>query len=185
MTRAALVALAVLCPLLAGAVVVTAQSKIDLIQRDGVPRGSAVVIGQDELNAYIRDRVAGTFRQSIRGARIDLGAGRATGSAYIDFPKMGQATGRPLGWFLSWLLAGDRPVRVEARIRSGGGQAQVDLDRVEVSGVAIGGGALDYLIRNFVMPRYPDATFGRPFALGHRVERLEVRPGAVRVVIAR
>jgi hypothetical protein len=43
---------------------------------------------------------------------------------------------------------------------------------------------LDFLIQNFVLPYYPDAKIGQPFELAHRIDRLEVRPGEVRVVIA-
>jgi hypothetical protein len=185
MTRAALAVFAAACPLLAGAVADSVQRKIDLIQRDSVPRGAVVVLGRDELNVYVRNQIAQSFRQGIRGARLDLDFSRATGSANIDFPKLGQAMGKPLGWLLSWLLAGERRVQVEAHVRSGGGRAVVDLDRVEVSGFSISGAALDYLIRNFVRPYYPDAIIGRPFPLAHHVERLEVRPTEVRVVIAR
>ena len=31
----------------------------------------------------------------------------------------------------------------------------------------------------------PDAVVGRPFQLGHRIDRLDVQPGAVGVVIGR
>ena len=55
-----------------------------------------------------------------------------------------------MGWFMAKLLSGERPVRVDVRIRSSHGQAVVDLDRVEISGMAISGSALDYLIRNFL-----------------------------------
>ena len=185
MKRAALAAFAAAYPLLAGAVDDTAQRKIDLIQHDAVPRGSVIVIGRDELNLYVRNQIAGTFRQGIRGARLDLGYSRATGSAYIDFPSLRQAMGKPLGWPMSWLLAGERRVEVEAHLRCSAGRAVVNLDRVELSGLTIAGGALDYLIRNFVLPYYPDAAIGRPFRLEHHVERLEVRPGEVRVVIAK
>ncbi|HEY1206574.1 MAG: hypothetical protein ABSH46_08720 [Bryobacteraceae bacterium] len=185
MTRAALAVFAAACPLLAGAVTDSAQRKIDLIQHDRVPRGSVVVLSTDELNLYVRNQIAGTFRQGIRGARLDLGAGRVTGSAYIDFPKLRQAMGKPLGWLMSWLLAGERRVQVDAHIRSSGGRAEVDLDRVAVSGFSISGGALDYLIRNFVWPYYPAATIGRPFLLAHHVDRLEVRPTEARVAIAK
>lgn len=185
MMRAALATFAAACSLLAGAVADSAQRKIDLIQHDGAPRGSVIVIGKDELNLYVRNQIAGTFRQSIRGARLDLGYSRATGSAYVDFPKLRQAMGKPMGWLMSWLLAGERRVEVEAHIRSGAGRAVVDLDRVEVSGLSISGGALDYFIRNFVLPYYPDAAIGRPFRLAHNVERLEVRPTEVRVVVAK
>ena len=170
---------------LAGAVTDSVQRKIELIQQDRVPRGTVVVLGRDELNLYVRSKIAHSFRHSVRAARLDLGTGRATGFAYIDFPKLGQEMGKPLGRLMSWLLAGERRVRVEAHIHSGGGRAEVDLDRVEVSGFSISGSALDYLIRNFVRPYYPDAIVGRPFALAHHVERLDVRPTEVRVVIAR
>jgi hypothetical protein len=32
---------------------------------------------------------------------------------------------------------------------------------------------------------YPDAAVGRPFELGHRIERLDVQPAAVGVVIGK
>ena len=162
-----------------------AQRKIDLIQQDAVPRGATVVIGKDELNVYVRNKIAVSFRQGVRHARLDLGTDRVTGFADIDFPALRQAMGKPLGWLMSALLAGERSVRVEAHIRSSGGKAVVDLERVEVSGISISGGTRDYLIRNFVSPYYPEATVGKPFALAHHVERLEVRPGGVSVVIAR
>ena len=185
MVRVLLSAFVVASAFLAGAVTDSAQHKLEAIEQDRVPRGTVVVLGADELNLYVRGKVARSFRQGVRGAKLDLSAGRATGFAYIDFPKLGQAMGRPLGRLMTWLLAGERPVRVEAHIRSGGGRAQVDLDRVEVSGFSISGSALDYLIRNFVRPYYPDAIVGRPFALAHHVERLDVRPTEVRIVMAR
>ena len=185
MARVLLSAFVAAFALLAGAVPDSAQRKLQSIEQDKVPRGTVVVLGRDELNLYVNGKIAHSFRQGIRGARLDLGTGRATAFAYIDFPKVGQAMGKPLGRFMSWLLAGERPVQVEAHIRSSGGRAQVDLDRVEVSGFSISGSALDYLIRNFVRPHYPDAVIGRPFALAHHVERLDVRPTEVRVVMAR
>ncbi len=185
MARVLLFAFVAASAFLAGAVPDSFQRKLQSIEQDKVPRGTVVVLGRDELNVYVSGKIAQSFRQGVRGARLDLGTGRATGFAYIDFPKLGQAMGRPLGRLMTWLLEGERPVRVEAHIRSSGGTAQVDLDLVQVSGFSISGSALDYLVRNFVRPYYPDAVIGRPFALAHHVERLDVRPTEVRVVMAR
>jgi len=74
---------------------------------------------------------------------------------------------------------------VTARVRSGGGRAQVDVERVEISGVTIDGGTLDFLIQNVLLPLYPTAAVGRSFELGHRIDRIEVGPGAAEVVIGR
>ena len=99
--------------------------------------------------------------------------------------KLRRALGYQTGWLMSKLLDGDRPVSVTARIRSAGGRATVDLQRVEISGVAIDGGTLDFLIENVLLPLYPNAVLGRPFELGHRIEKLDVRPAAVAVLIGR
>jgi len=40
-------------------------------------------------------------------------------------------------------------------------------------------------VRNYLVPNYPDAKVNSPFKLGHRVDRLEVTPGGVHLVISR
>ncbi len=179
---AAVVALLAAAP---DAASVSARRKIDLIQQDRVPPGSVVTLRQPELNAYVRSQVAQVAPQGVRDPRIELGASRATAFAYIDFPKLRQSQGRPMGWLASRLLGGERPVRIDTHIRSGGGRATVYLDRVVVSGFSLSGAALDYVIRNFLWQYYPDAKIGRPFELAHRIDRLEVAPSEVRVVIGR
>jgi hypothetical protein len=114
-----------------------------------------------------------------------MGHNRATGFADIDFVKLRRAQGQPMGWLMEQLLQGEHPVRVDARIRSGAGQATVDVDQVVISGITISGGTLDYLIRNFLWSYYPEAKVGKPFELAHRIDRFEVTPAEVRVFIAR
>ena len=109
--------------------------------------------------------------------------GIATGKALVDFGKLQRATGHSPGWLMSKLLEGERPVSVTAHIQSSGGRATVDIQRVEISGIAIDGSTLDFLIENFLLPMYPDAAISRPFELGHRIDRLDVSPAAVAVVL--
>lgn len=163
----------------------SAKRKIDLIQQDQAPPGARVTLKKNELNAWVRREVADAVPEGVRDPRLVLGVNRATGYAYVDFAKLRRAQGQPMNWFLEKLLGGESPVRVDARIRSADGQAQVDLDRVEISGLAISGDALDWLIRNFLWSYYPEAKVGKPFELAHRIERLEVTPAEVRVVIGR
>ena len=159
--------------------------KFTLIEKERVAPGSKVVLGKDELNAYVRREIRTVVPEGVREPRLELGENRATGFAYIDFPKLKASMGEPMGWFASRLLAGERSVQVEALIRSGGGRATVDVQRVEINGVSISGKTLDYLIRNFLWSYYPEAKVGKPFELAHRIDRLEVQPGQVNVVIGR
>ena len=160
----------------------SAKQKFDSIESDRLRAGARVELSVRELNAYAEQEVPA----GVRNPRLQLAAPDvATGTAMMDFGKLRRALGYQTGWLLSKLLDGDRPVSVTARIRSGGGQATVDLQRVEISGIAIDGGTLDFLVQNILLPLYPNAVVGRPFELGHRIEKLDIGTAAVAVVIGR
>jgi hypothetical protein len=59
----------------------------------------------------------------------------------------------------------------------------VTVDRVEISGIAVQGAMLDWLIENYLIPQYPDAKIGKPFELDHNMDRIEVTRSDVRVVM--
>lgn len=160
-----------------------AVHKVSLIEHDRLKAGARVELTPAELNAYAREEIAEVAPDGVRDTRLRLGPGTATASALIDFGRLRRAEGKPPGWILSYLLDGERPVTITARIRSSGGTATVDVQQVEISGVTIEGRMLDFLIRNYVRQAYPNARVGEPFALGHRIERLEVKPSAVGIVI--
>ena len=160
----------------------SAQRKFDEISSDRLRAGSRVTLTMTELNAW----VAGEAPDGVRNTRLSVTTpGTAVGSALIDFARLERGQGRQPGWIMSKLLQGERPVRVTARIRTGGGQATVDVERVEIGGLQIDGKTLDFLIENFLLPMYPEAAVGRPFELGHRMDRLEIQPSGVTVAIGR
>ena len=160
----------------------SAKQKIDSIENGGLKAGSRVELSVRELDAYAEQSVP----EGVRNPRLQLVApGMATGVAMVDFGKLRRALGYQTGWLMSKLLDGDRPVSVTARFRSAGGQATVDVQRVEIAGVAIDGRTLDFLIQNVLLPLYPDAVVGRPFELGHRIEKLDVGPAVVGVLIGK
>jgi hypothetical protein len=158
----------------------SAKQKLDSIEAGRLRSGSRVILTYPELNAWVVRAVpAGVRNPQVRVAAPEV----ATGAALIDFGKLERSAGRQPGWLMSKLLDGERPVSVTARIRSSAGRATVDIQRVEISGIAIDGRTLDFLIQNFLIPMYPDAVVGRPFELGHRIDRLDVAPSAVAVVL--
>jgi hypothetical protein len=161
---------------------VSAKRKMDSIESDRLRSGTRVEFVPAELNAFAgKEAPAG-----VRNPKLQLVAREVvTGSALVDFGKVRRAQGNPPGWLMSKLLDGERPVSVTVRIRSSGGRATVDVERVEISGIAIDGGTLEFLIQNVLLPLYPSAAVARPFELGHRMERLDVGATAVSVVIGR
>jgi hypothetical protein len=163
----------------------SAQTKIQQIESDKLSHGSRIVFSAAELNAYVEHQVP-TVTAGVRQPRLELlGQGVARGSALVDFAKLRTSEGHPPGWLLEKLLEGEHPVSVTARINSAGGQATVHVQQVEIGGVSVSGATLDFLIQHFLLPLYPDAVVDRPFALAHRIDRVEVETGRAIVVIGR
>jgi hypothetical protein len=161
----------------------SAERKFKMIEGERLRHGTRVTLTKGELNAYARQEVAQAFPSGVRQPRLELANGVAIGSALIDFGKVRRAQGKPPGWLMSKILDGEREVEVTANIRSGGGRATVDVQSVKISGIAIEGRVLDFLIHNYLLASYPEAKVGQPFELNHGIDRLDVKPSAVDVVI--
>jgi len=159
------------------------QRKFDVIESDRLRPGSRVTLSQRELNAYVEQELPKVVPQGVREPKLELGAGTATGSAWIDFVKLQSAQGRPPGWLMRQILQGEHPVTVTARIDSAGGRATVNVQSVEIAGITIEGRMLDYLIQNYLLSYYPDAKVGEPFELSHNIDRLDVQPTRVDVIL--
>jgi len=187
-TRASWLALPALIAVSFGAAssaYVSAHEKLDHIESDRLPPGTRVQLSAGELTAYVQHE-APTVTDGVRNLDLQLVApGVAKGSALIDFAKVQRSQGNAPGWLMTKLLQGERPVSVTARIRSAAGTATVDVQRVEISGIVIDGRTLDFLIDNILLPLYPNAVVGRPFELGHHIEKLDVQPRAVGIIIGR
>ena len=185
--RYALVLLLPVIPVLYSAVseYASAKRKFEMIGDDRLRPGTRVTLTPGELNAYVLQESKDVLPDGVRNPKLVLGNGVATGSALIDFGQVRRAQGKSAGWMLSRLLEGERPVTVTANIRSGNGQMTVDVQRVEISGIELDGKMLDFLIRHYLQAVYPQAKVGVPFRIGHRVERVDVRPSDVAVAIGR
>jgi hypothetical protein len=161
----------------------SARSKLALIAEDRAAPGSRVWLSLKELSSFAAVEALKMVPQGLRSPRLELGNGSAAGYARVDLLKVRQLKGPAPNRLLAWFLEGERPVRVAARIQSGQGRATVYADEVQISGFTISGAVLDFLIENFLKPYYPGAVIGSPFPLKHRMERLEVTPAGVTVVI--
>lgn len=163
----------------------TAQRKIDEIRNDKAKPGAVYLFTSAEINAWARKELPTQVPQGMRDPAVQLGLNQATGFAYVDFLKMQHAKGAKMNWLMEKLIEGERPMRVSVEMKTANGVATVYLRRVEISGVSAGGTVLDFLIRTFFRPLYPDAHIDEPFEMGHSVEKIDVRPDGARVYIRR
>jgi len=153
--------------------------KLNLIDSGRARRGSVIVFTPAEMNTWARSRVPQMY-QGIRDPSLQLGMGTATGSAMIDLLKMRQGPTNPL---IAKLIEGERPLKVSVQLDSSGGRATAKLTRLEISGIAVTGAPLDFLVNQFFLKMFPDAKVNQPFELRDNIDRIELRPDGVRVTI--
>jgi len=113
---------------------------------------------------------------------VDLGPGTTDGNTLVDLTKISK-TKNSVNPLIARLIEGERPLKISIRVESANGRATVFLTHVELSGVAVDGSILDLLIKHFVQPRYPDMKINEPFDLDFNIDRIEVQPAGVRVLI--
>lgn len=161
----------------------SAHRKLDAIESRQVKHGATVTFTPREINAWARVKVPEIVPEGMRDPRVELGEKTATGDATVDFLKMRQAKGESSNWFVTKLIEGERPLKVSVRVESGGGRCTVFLTHVEISSVAANQTVLEFLVKTFFMPLYPDAKINEPFALDYDIDRIDVRPAGATVTI--
>jgi len=159
-----------------------AENKLDRIESGHARPGSVIVFTPAEMNAWARGRVPQMY-QGIRDPSVQLGNGTATGSAFVDFLKMRQGEGLDTNFLIAKLIEGERPLKVSIQLESAHGRATAHLTRLEISGVAVTGATLDFLVNEFFLHLFPDAKVNQPFELHDNMERIELRPDGVRVTM--
>ena len=178
-----LLALAAVFPVLAADTAFErASKKLDRIESGRVLPGSVIVFTPAEMNAWARGRVPQMY-QGIRDPAVQLGAGTASGSAFVDFLKMRQGEGLATNSLIAKLIEGERPLKVSIQLESAHGRATARLTRLEISGIAVSGAPLDFLVNEFFLHLFPDAKVNTPFELHNNIERIELRPDGVRVTM--
>lgn len=163
----------------------SAFQKLGEIESGAARPGSRVSFTRPEIDAWLVEEAKVRVPQGLRSPHLELSDGLVVGSATIDFLKVRQAAGGgDPGWLFKSLLAGERPVVVTARFRSAGGKARADVEKVEISGVAIEGRALEFVIDSYVKPTFPDIKVNQWFPLNYGVERFTIGPRGVVVLMA-
>jgi hypothetical protein len=182
----AVFALAVNCAAGVSREAAAVSRKLDLIESGRLRSGSRVDFAPGELNAWLAEEARRYLPGAVSNIRVDLGRNSARGSADVDFVKLRQATtGESAGWIFRNLFSGQRPIMVQAHFVSAHGSARVDVDSVRISGVPIEGRALDFLIRNYVRPTFPDIRLSEWFQLADRVDHFATTPSGATVFIGR
>jgi hypothetical protein len=156
--------------------------KLDAIEANAAqnpPRRMSTDLTEAEINAYIKSPAvklpAGVHDPKLTG--LDS---KVTGTAQVDFDqiKEGRGSSNPL---LS-LFSGTHDVKVQVHGIGTNGQANIDVDSVEIDGVGVPRIALEFFIDRYLKPKYPGIGMHSTFKMPDRIDTAVVRKHVLTVV---
>jgi hypothetical protein len=161
----------------------SAEFKLERLEKQDLKPGEVVEFTPQEVDAWVRIGVPEAVPEGVKNPRLEIGMDSATGSALVDFLKIKEARGSSTNRLLASMIEGEHPLKVSVRIACGTGKCTVSLTRMELAGAVVEGALLDFLIKSFFVPLYPDAKINQPFEVGYNVDRIDFRPEGIRVTI--
>lgn len=184
---------ALLCAVFAGAVmaaeVLTPQlgnafaKKVVVVQEhanQGVKRPLSTTFTQAETNSYLKYNATDLLPTGMTQPEITLiGEGRLAGKAIIDLDVVRRKSSSG-GWFdPTSYLTGKLPVTASGRVITGDGKARFEVERAEVSGIAIPRSFLAQMVNFFT--RTADNPKGSSiddtFEMPANIRRIDVNSG--------
>ena len=160
------------------------EKKLDrILQNSSAPegrRGPRVVFTQEEIDSYFALSMGTRIPKGVSGIRFELHPGRQTAFGVVDFDQYKAAQKRPVHPILDLFVRGRRSVTAVASFECpSDGNGVYHLESVSLDDFTVRGVLLDFLIRWFVLPRYPKAAPDHPFPLPANVRKAVVEEGRV------
>lgn len=141
-------------------------------------RGPPVVLTQEEIDSYFALSMGTRIPKGVSGISFELHPAKQTAFGVVDFDQYKAAAKRPVHPILDLFLHGRRSVTVVASFECPSeGTGIYHLESVSLDDFTVKGVLLDFLLRWFVLPRYPKAAPDRPFPLPANVQKAVVEEG--------
>jgi hypothetical protein len=158
------------------------QQKLDAIIAHGnapSAAGRRTEFSGDEVNAYLQIRLTPLFPTGVTEPSVVLvGQGRVSARAVVDLDAIRRKGSGGLFDPTSY-LSGRLPVTAAGTLRTAEGMGQFDLERAEISGIAVPKSLLQEIVSYYTRsPEMPDGVnLDERFELSHEIKRIDVESG--------
>ncbi|GEM_PF-5053126 len=143
-------------------------------------RGGPVTLTQEEIESFFALSKIPKIPEGISGIRFEIHPGKQHATAIVDFDKYAATSKRPLNPLVELIVHGKRTINVEgSAFCPADHQGQYHLDFVSLDDFTVQGGTIQFLMKWFVLGRYPKAEMDKPFVLPSNLKRVEIQEGRI------
>jgi hypothetical protein len=162
----------------------SAEKKIAAIQANSKQppdhRGGPVTLTQEEIESFLALSKVPKIPEGISGIRFEIHSGKQHATAVVDFDKYTAASKRPMNPLVELFLRGKRTITVEgAALSPADGKGQYHLDFASLDDFTVQGSTIQFILKWFVLTRYPKAEMDKPFVLPSNIRKVDVQEGRI------
>ena len=143
-------------------------------------RGGPVTLTQEENESFFALSKVPKIPEGISGIHFEIHPGKQHATAIVDFDKYTAASKRPMNPLVELYLRGKRTINVQGSALSpGDGIGQYHLDFASLDDFTVQGSTIQFIMKWFVLTRYPKAEMDKPFVLPSNVRKVDVQEGQI------
>jgi hypothetical protein len=143
-------------------------------------RGGPVTLTQEEIESFFALSKVPKIPEGISGIHFEIHPGKQHATAIVDFDKYTAASKRPMNPLVELFLRGKRTINVQGSALSpGDGIGQYHLDFASLDDFTVQGSTIQFIMKWFVLTRYPKAEMDKPFVLPSNVRKVDVQEGQI------
>ena len=143
-------------------------------------RGGPVTLTREEIESFFALSKVPKIPEGVSEIQFELHPGKQTAQAVVDFDKYKASSKKPVNPLLDFFLHGRKDLQVDgAAFFQGDGMGTYHLDQASLDSFTVKGSTIEFLLKWFVLPRYPKAEMDKPFQLPTNIRRVEVLEGKI------
>ena len=160
------------------------EKKIEALDKGSLlppeKRGGPVTLTLEEIESFFALSKVPKIPEGVSDIHFELHPGKQTGSAVVDFDKYKASSKKPVNPMLDFFLRGKKNLSVEgAAYFQGEGMGTYHLNEATLDTFTVKGSTIEFLLKWFVLPRYPKAEMDKPFRIPANIQRVEVLEGKI------
>lgn len=160
------------------------EKKINAIEKKSKQaegkRGGPVTFTQEEIESFFALSKMPKIPEGVSEIHFELHPGKQSATAVVDFDKYKASSKKPMNPLIDFFLRGKKGLKVEgAAFFQGEGMGTYHLDEASLDEFTVKGSTIEFLLKWFVLPRYPKAEMDKPFQLPVNIRRVEVLDGKI------
>ncbi len=158
------------------------EKKLQALQRDGpqsAKSSAPIIITENEANSYLQVHGPEFLPPGVRDPGVRIQPGHVVGFADVDFAEFSRAYSSPNDWgprVMAAMFKGTQRVITDGKVESEKGQAKVQIESVKVGTMNVPGWLVDYVIENYLQPRYK-FDLSKPIPLPDHVTQIVLGTG--------